>query len=173
MSRAYRRHGGDVRHPEFPHGLFAGYRAGCRCDKCRIGYRKRYREYMRNHRCSGSPYAIRQAEEKSILRRTPEGRALYKSTNAARIARKRGTKPAGRLNHDLLREIYKACPEGYQVDHIIPLARGGLHDPENLQYLPKLINLKKHARTDFTVSTWAIRWQDVLAEPSTTRAQSS
>ena len=42
-----------------------------------------------------------------------------------------------------IKEIYLNCPHGYEVDHIIPLARGGLHHQNNLQYLPKLVNRKK------------------------------
>jgi hypothetical protein len=45
-----------------------------------------------------------------------------------------------------IRKIYANCPEGYQVDHIIPLKGklvSGLHVEENLQYLTMLENILK------------------------------
>jgi len=34
-----------------------------------------------------------------------------------------------------IKEFYTNCPQGYEVDHIIPISKGGLHTLENLQYL--------------------------------------
>lgn len=47
---------------------------------------------------------------------------------------------------DMLRSVYKGCPSGYQVDHIIPLQGrlvSGLHVADNLQYLTKSQNSTK------------------------------
>ena len=49
-------------------------------------------------------------------------------------------------NLENIKQIYKNCPKGFQVDHIIPLVNKnicGLHIEYNLQYLPALENQKK------------------------------
>jgi len=42
-----------------------------------------------------------------------------------------------------LQEYYLICPNGHEVDHIQPIAKGGLHHPDNLQILTKTENRKK------------------------------
>jgi len=42
-----------------------------------------------------------------------------------------------------IKTIYANCPEGYEVDHIIPLSKGGKHHESNLQYLTVSENRKK------------------------------
>jgi 5-methylcytosine-specific restriction endonuclease McrA len=38
-----------------------------------------------------------------------------------------------------------------ELDHVIPLARGGTHEPDNVQLAHSSCNRKKHARVDFTL----------------------
>lgn len=50
-----------------------------------------------------------------------------------------------------IKAFYKACPDGMQVDHIIPLKGAivsGLHVHNNLQYLTPLDNLSKGNKFD-------------------------
>jgi hypothetical protein len=74
----------------------------------------------------------------------------WKHNNAAKMRayenlRRRGH-PISLYFIDELNDIYTRRPEGYHVDHIVPLkGKGvcGLHVPWNLQYLPAADNLKK------------------------------
>jgi len=64
-------------------------------------------------------------------------------------------------NHELIKEIYKMCPKGYEVDHIIAIAEGGLHHQDNLQYLPAMENRKKNRTQNYNRS-FIVRWQDII-----------
>lgn len=65
--------------------------------------------------------------------------------SALRRARKLKATPSW-SQIDLIREFYVNCPEGFHVDHVIPLQNPdvcGLHVLANLQYLTAEDNLKK------------------------------
>ena len=75
-------------------------------------------------------------------------RAYYIEKAVSRNKRiKQNTPPwLTKAHRDAIRKIYKECPKGYHVDHIIPLNGEnvcGLHVPWNLQYLPAEENLRK------------------------------
>ena len=50
-------------------------------------------------------------------------------------------------NIERIKQIYADCPKGYEVDHIIPLSKGGKHHEDNLQYLTITENRSKGARS--------------------------
>lgn len=57
------------------------------------------------------------------------------------------------LDSKLLQEVHKNCPDGYQVDHIIPIQNelvSGLNVPWNLQYLTAFENNSKNNKFDGT-----------------------
>lgn len=72
-------------------------------------------------------------------------RHIYYANGAKRRAQKLNATPAW-ADLDKIRQIYKTCPKGYHVDHIIPLQGKkvcGLHVHYNLQHLPASENLSK------------------------------
>lgn len=96
--------------------------------------RKRERESYYKHKSNKQEYSKRPdiRARKTFQKRTRDAiklRATPKWSNLEEIA-----------------EIYRDCPKGYHVDHIIPLKSKlvcGLHVPENLRAIPKFDNLSK------------------------------
>ena len=76
---------------------------------------------------------------------------LKAAGNAARQARYRAKHGYNRAyaegaDKEAIKKIYDNRPDGYEVDHITPLAKGGLHHQDNLQYLTLTENRAKGDR---------------------------
>lgn len=83
----------------------------------------------------------------------------YKSAEEALIARRQKIREVSanyraqvkkqtpnNVDRQAIKKFYKECPSGYEVDHIIPISKGGLHTLENLQYLTITENRKKGSK---------------------------
>ena len=77
----------------------------------------------------------------------------WRQAHPDKVRAKRAKERAAKLqrtptwaNQEKIQEIYSNCPEGYHVDHIVPLQGelvSGLHVENNLQYLPASENSSK------------------------------
>ncbi len=103
---------------------------------------------------------IRQRWDEKGRKTVEQKRAGVKAAVYAYRARKKNAIPSD-ADLDLIKKIYESAPSGYQIDHIIPLSKGGLHHQDNLQYLPSKDNQSKNNRLDYD-SKNAIRWQDII-----------
>jgi len=135
----------------------------------RESIREKQREYYQNNRQKVTEINSRWAKSDAGIISDRKAGAKYRSKNkekirekskqyrennrhkcnelaARRRARVRSLTPEN-ADLELIKLIYKACPEGYHVDHIIPIARGGLHHESNLAYLPGRVNDSKGAKT--------------------------
>ena len=101
-------------------------------------------------------------------RKTLKGKAVHKNMEAKRRTRKRTqTQFFWTPNKNLINQIYLVCPKDYEVDHMVPLSKGGDHHESNLCYLPKSVNSSKKDRSieEFGVDIFnknVIYWQDML-----------
>ena len=158
----------DKADAKYPHGTTAGSRGGCMCDACREAKREYERTYKRERYANDVEFADRLKEWGRNATKTEHGRKLA----CARVGKRNALKRTSVSNPSLIKLIYKNCPAGYHVDHIVPLAHGGTHAPENLQYLPASVNIRKKDRLDFDCSEYAIDWR-LIVEPSTAISKES
>lgn len=131
-------------------------------------YRERNKEKLKK---AGKEYRIKNSERLSELSRIYSRKNAEKKRKATKLWAEKN-KDRARLNGRVsqanrrakiknatpawadmkaIREIYRNCPQGMEVDHVIPLAGKnvcGLHVEYNLQYLPVLVNRIKAASFD-------------------------
>jgi len=69
-------------------------------------------------------------------------RAIKNEAWARYMAKRKNQTPKD-IDIKAIQQFYANCPKGYEVDHIIPISKGGLHTLENLQYLTVSENRKK------------------------------
>lgn len=112
-------------------------------------------EKRRFARIKGDPvlheaYKAKKRDQRRRYYSTPSGKACQKRKNFFKEQRIKLATPKW-CDKAALNRFISNCPEGYHVDHIIPL-RGkfvwGLNIPENLQYLPAQENLSKNNKID-------------------------
>ena len=66
------------------------------------------------------------------------------SRKASRRVRDNGGRVATCLRErKAIIRLYQTCPLGYEVDHIVPVSRGGSHTLDNLQLLTREENVRK------------------------------
>ena len=109
------------------------------------------KDYSKNYRLNNlkylKEYRLKNKEKAKEYKRlySLNNRNLINANTAKRRAFKLNATPKF-ANLNRIKEIYKNCPKGFHVDHIIPLNNKlvcGLHVEWNLQYLPAKENLSK------------------------------
>ena len=143
----------------------------CACEKKRKNYEsnEKYRQQKIQHRkdyYENNRDSILEKKKEYHLKHYPDNKSKYIAKAIKRKKRKEAQLP-DYANVELMNRIYKECPEGFHVDHMTPLAAGGLHHESNLCYLPAGVNLSKGTKTidEFgqeQFSQHVIYWQDVL-----------
>ena len=103
------------------------------CHLCRSAHGKPYREANKE----------KMAERSRIWTQNNLGK--HNARCARYRARRLGQTPED-ADMEAIEKLYIDRPDGYEVDHIVPLSKGGLHHQDNLQYLTVTENRTKGAR---------------------------
>ena len=147
----------DCQYPLLAHRT--AYNRGCRCIECVKVYKlqkskvqKKYGKSIKGKKSRKKCY-----EKHSVKVRLKQNQYKQKNKHImiANMARRRAHKKKASvfLTEDeklKVKEIYKECIRisndtgiEHHVDHIIPITKGGLHHPDNLQILTAKENLSK------------------------------
>ena len=119
--------------------------------RTQFDYRVRDRDYKRNYYQTNAEFRAKV----SAWRRSPDGRKYQNEYNRRRRARK--VNQLGIITDDVQAKLDAVkrcgvCGERFSksnpkhIDHVMPIAKGGLHDNGNLQVLCRSCNISKHAR---------------------------
>jgi len=95
-----------------------------------------------------NPEKAKEASRRSNSKNYLRYKAGMLISNAKRKAQKLNATPIW-ANSICIAQLYKECPEGSHVDHIVPLRSRlvcGLHCEDNMQYLTMSVNLSKGNR---------------------------
>lgn len=107
------------------------------CPQCGMDVRSSESKY-----CSTACYDTYRRKYKTEEERLEATRKKVREVSANYRASVKNQTPAN-ADRKAIKEFYDNCPKGYEVDHIIPISRGGLHTIENLQYLTVKENRQK------------------------------
>ena len=110
------------------------------CEYCGERKSSADRKYC-SSKCAGD--ARRKYKTEDVLKKVEREQSRQRSAKYRAALRNQTPSNA---NMEKIKEIYANCPEGYEVDHIIPINKGGLHHEDNLQYLTIKENRSKKDR---------------------------
>lgn len=100
-------------------------------------------------KASNRKYCSIKCNAKHRTFRTAEEKANINRFNVMCYYMKKRNQTPPDADMDKIKEIYLNCPPGYEVDHIIPISKGGLHHQDNLQYLTITENRSKSNKLDW------------------------
>ena|SRR6056300_1389927 len=104
--------------------------------------------------CSNKCHSNHRFGNKTEAEKLDNRRRTNRSSQALYHARKKHQSPdLTSEEKSAIKELYYNCPEGYEVDHIIPIAKGGLHKLDNLQYLTISENRSKGDKLNWSRSS--------------------
>lgn len=114
-----------------------------------IGVKKIYKSFIKKH---DALYFLK-SKRKEFGYHENHGKlndTQYDNTKRQRLLKEQTPE---NMDKYLMKLILDNTPDGYHDDHIIPLSKGGLHEPSNIQYITAEENSKKGSKYPFDCKT--------------------